>query len=268
MKPSEFITTKSYKHFEEFCRACHSDQTIGLCIGQAGVGKTESARFYTKWYRVSPLIEERPSHLPNPVPFSMKQLHSILYTPSLLRGAHEMLDDIKTLARDFSHLKERSLYGTEIPITVREKNQNFAELIIIDESERLRPQAFELIRELYDIGYGNFIFIGMPGLERVLERFPQLYSRIGFLHKCQPLSKAEVKFIIEKQLFRLGLCLKDDDFTDQEAISAIILCTNGNFRLMNRLLKQAKRIMKVNNFAILTKEIIEAARSCLLIGAK
>jgi len=54
----------------------------------------------------------------------------------------------------------------------------------------------------------------------------------------------------------------------QEAISAIIRCTNGNFRLINRLIKQSIRIMKVNSMITLTGEIIEAARSCLLIGEK
>jgi 5-methylcytosine-specific restriction endonuclease McrBC regulatory subunit McrC len=38
--------------------------------------------------------------------------------------------------------------------------------------------------------------------------------------------------------------------------------------LINRLIKQAIRIMKVNSRVTLTSEIIEAARSCVNVNAK
>ncbi len=141
-------------------------------------------------------------------------------------------------------------------------------MVIIDEAERLKPQTFELIREQYDAGKANFIFIGMPGIERILARFPQLYSRIGFVHQFKNLSASEVQFILRQHLKKLDVNLKENDFTDQEVVSAIIRMTNGNFRLINRVIKQSMRIMKVNSMLTMTKEIVEAARSCLLIGEK
>jgi hypothetical protein len=49
-------------------------------------------------------------------------------------------------------------------------------------------------------------------------------------------------------------------------MAAIVMSTGGNFRLINRLIKQSLRIMKVNCMTTITKEIVDAARSCLLIG--
>ncbi|MBA6033567.1 hypothetical protein H2625_13935, partial [Staphylococcus aureus] len=43
-KNQNFIETKEYKRFAEFCDACIKYQYIGICYGQPGVGKTLSSR--------------------------------------------------------------------------------------------------------------------------------------------------------------------------------------------------------------------------------
>lgn len=266
---NEFIVTKQYKQFAEFCRACHRDRYIGLCYGLAGAGKTESAIHYTHWDKITKNCSSS-SYLANqPTPtFSMSKWASVLYTPQILASPKEVIFEIKKLQQQFSQLKEATLYPDGIPDHVRKENRNFAELVIIDESERLKSPSFELIRELYDAGETNFIFIGMPGIEKIIERFPQLYSRVGFVHHFKNLGAGEIEFIIAKHFSKLGIHIDGGDFSDQEVVSSIIRMTNGNFRLINRLLKQSKRIMQVNCMTSLTAEIIAAARKCLLIGER
>jgi hypothetical protein len=75
----------------------------------------------------------------------------------------------------------------------------------------------------------------MPGIEKRLARYPQLYSRVGFVHHYRPLSADELAFVLTRHWPELHL---DDtaDFTRGEAVAAITRITSGNFRLTGRLI--------------------------------
>jgi hypothetical protein len=46
----------------------------------------------------------------------------------------------------------------------------------------------------------------------------------------------------------------------------LVRITGGNFRLVDRLLTQVRRIQTLHHFDTLTPEIVDAARETLLIG--
>ncbi|HBA0410308.1 TPA: AAA family ATPase [Enterococcus faecium] len=139
-------------------------------------------------------------------------------------------------------------------------------LIIVDEIDRLKLQHLEQLRDIYDRNDLAMVLIGMPGIEKRLSRYPQLYSRIGFAHEFDNLSKDETHHILEYKWADLGIDIKLEYFSDYEAITTIIKITKGNFRLIHRLFAQIDRILRINQMDKITVEVVEAARDSLVIG--
>jgi DNA transposition AAA+ family ATPase len=106
----------------------------------------------------------------------------------------------------------------------------------------------------------------MPGLEKRLSRYAQLYSRVGFVHEFQPLSATEVRELLQQRWAPPGVSLPAEGLTDEEAVATIIRITGGNFRLLHRLLTQTERLLEINQLAAVTRQVVDAARESLVIG--
>ena len=111
--------------------------------------------------------------------------------------------------------------------------------------------------------------IGLPGLQKRLARYAQLYSRVGFVHQFQPLSGKELQGVIEQQWVQLGLdyMTDDDQPVDTAVLNAIARVTGGNFRLVQRLFAQIERLVTINNLPAVTTEVVSLARERLVEGA-
>jgi len=139
-------------------------------------------------------------------------------------------------------------------------------LIIIDEADRLKTASLEQVRDIFDHGDLGMVLIGMPGLEKRLSRYPQLSSRVGFVHAFRPRRVAQLRELLQAKWTPSGTALPEEGVTDEEALAAIIRVTGGNFRLLHRLLTQIARLVEINALQTITSEVVEAARESLVIG--
>ena len=263
----EFLVTKEYRRFAEFCEAVRRDRYIGVCHGAAGVGKTLSARYFARWDGVVADIAVHPTAAPYPVR-DITECRTLVYTPSPTVTARRLRSELETLRRGFNAVVSRILLENHDPREPRVSppSPDWVELVIVDEADRLTYLPLEELRDYYDREQFGLVLIGMPGLAQRLMHYPQLYSRIGFVHQYRALSMEELQFILAHKWAQLGLTLSAEDFTDAEAVAAIGRMTGGNFRLVQRLFTQVERILRINNLHSVTKEVVEAARETLLIG--
>jgi DNA transposition AAA+ family ATPase len=116
---------------------------------------------------------------------------------------------------------------------------------VVDEADRLKTAGLEQLRDLYDRRHIGLVLIGMPGLQKRLARYAQLYSRVGFVHQFQPLSGREFENVVERQWVQLQLDSAMDQGMDAAVLNAIARVTGGNFRLIQRLFAQIDRVLTI-----------------------
>ena len=263
-----FVVTKEYQRFTEFVDAVRRDRYIGLCYGPPGVGKTLSARHYADWDSIHPYLQRRQRGLeryPRAIaPARLDSSCTVVWTPPVVIAPsqvhHQVLGSCTALdeaiqERHRTEWKRRPAFRF-----------SYVELLVVDEADRLKTAALETLRDLYDRTALGLVLIGMPGMQRRLARYPQLYSRVGFAHEFRPLATDEVTSVVTNHWRELGLQVPSGEFNDPDAVAAVVRTTGGNFRLIQRLFAQITRILDVNHMDVVTKDVVEAARGSLIIG--
>lgn len=310
MGKTDFVETREYHRFVEFCDACRRDKYIGLCYGPPGVGKTLSAGRYANWEEVS--AAKPCGWIEGSLSKRVLTSHTVFYTTKVLNSPGQIEREIgkwrahlQTVSLPLKEFHEWEAAAFE-EVRIREKRERLrfygggngrqelagtfrmseptfeqvsiegvqrrkqitdpTQLILVDEADRLKMGSLEQLRDIFDQGGIGIVLIGMPGLEKRLARYPQLYSRIGFVHEFRPLQQKEMRQLLGTRWQAIERVIPKDGLADEEAIAAIIRVTGGNFRLLHRLLTQIGRILEINGLNIVSREVVEAARESLVIG--
>jgi DNA transposition AAA+ family ATPase len=262
--PTNFIVTKEYRRFAEFCEACREARYIGLCYGLPGVGKTVSARQYSHWNQLESLMGSPPPYRHGATPpRDSGPWRTVLFTPGVTNTPRTVEHAVSNLWGTVDGLSARAMwYGDPDAALSRQP----PDLLVVDEADRLKTASLEQVRDFYDRRHVGVVLIGMPGLQKRLARYAQLYSRVGFVHQFRPLSGHELQVVIEHQWVQLGLDTALYEHADAAVVNAIARVTGGNFRLVQRLFAQIERIVAINNLPTVTTDVVTLARERLVDG--
>ena len=257
--------TREHRRFTEFADTVRANRYIGLCWGPPGVGKTLSARHYAgadDWEQWQSVLDDDLGTVPERV----LQARTAFFTPTVAATVRQIDQGLPQACQQISYAVDYAEHGNVDPyVHTASRSSGRTELLIIDEADRLKATGLEQVRDYFDRHHMGVILIGMPGIEKRLARYPQLYSRIGFAHEYRPLTPDELTAVLTHR-HPTTANNATDGIAHATAIAAIVRITGGNFRLVDRLLTQIARIQNLNNLDTLTPELVDAAREALLIG--
>ena len=228
-KPFQFVMTSTANRILEVARTCHLDGEIGVVYGEAGIGKTVTAKEYA--IRNTDVI-----FIEADLGYTARSLFTDLHHRIGLDGTgtvHDMFEDVVA------------------------KLSGSGRLIIVDEAEHLPYRALELLRRVYDKAGIGILLVGMPRLVHNLRgkkgEYAQLYSRVGIAANLQKLQEGDAEAIVRTALPQSNGLWKD-----------FLRESGGNSRRMNLLIIRSIRLAEVNNTHI-TPEIIRLAAQMLII---
>lgn len=225
----DFIKTSVVEDVFDIARVCHVEGEIGVCCGNAGIRKTYAVKRYAIEKTDVVLIEA-----------------DLGYTPKVLfTELHKKLgfDGIGTI---------HNMFGD-----ILNKLKSSGRLIIVDEAEHLPYKSLELLRRVYDKANVGILLVGMPRLISNLKgdkrQYAQLFSRVGIAARLNPLSKSDVKAIINSVLPNHKSVLK-----------ALVEFSAGNTRVLTKLLVRAIKIAQINN-RVVDEEVVQASISQIIM---
>lgn len=224
-----FSETSIVKYIFEIGRLCHTKGKIGVCYGEAGLGKTLAVKEYTKYYLDAILIESDPGYTPK----------------SLLLEIHRRLG-LSGKGCTYNLMEE-----------VIRKLKNSGRLLIIDEAENLPYKALEATRRIHDKTGAGILLVGMPILVENLRgsqnQYKQLYSRVGYSKSLSILSSVDISEILESIKVDVSLC------------PAFMEYSKGNTRTLVNLITNSLSVAKFNEKAEIDGEIIKRTSKLLMV---
>lgn len=220
----QFTETSISKRFFETADQCRLFCDMGVCYGDAGIGKTQAAREYALRHGETILIECLPGYSPR----------------AFLLALRDRLckSDCKTLDAIFA--------------AIVDKLKGSGRLIIIDEAEKLPYKTLEYVRRIHDMADIGILLVGMQELIGNLKGFNnqyrQLYSRIAIGIKLGNITEDDARAII-------GILSPGD-----EDLTRVFYTTGDhNARRMSKIIKRAAYISQINDCPVDTKTIQRAA---------
>lgn len=256
--PRGFVVTKQHRQLEEACRDARRYGYVLLCVGDAGVGKTCSARRLSSWDLIEPLSSRR-AHVLNPPP-EMANRRTAYWcvppasTPKMVTGEVERARNLLSWMVDLSAARPGSAGGAQ-----GEDMDDRTELLIVDEAQFLKNTALEQLRYIYDRGNFGLVLMGMPGLDKILARYEQFHSRVGHMHFYRPLDEAAVWELLQTPAV-LGTNLRAEAFPEV-CLAPIMTATKGNFRRILKLAQRVERILEINGRDVANAAVVRKAAS-------
>jgi len=113
------------------------------------------------------------------------------------------------------------------------------EMLIIDEADRLKPETFADVRDIYDKLAISVVLVGTDRLDAVIKCDEQVYNRFRACHRFGKLSGEDFKKTValwEQQVLKLPVA---SNLTSKEMLRILTVGTEGYIGRMDEILREA-----------------------------
>lgn len=113
------------------------------------------------------------------------------------------------------------------------------EILIVDEADRLKPETFADVRDIYDKLAIAVVLVGTDRLDAVVKRDEQVYNRFRACHRFGKLSGEEFKKTVEiweQKVLKLPVA---SNLTTKEMLKILISATEGYIGRLDEILREA-----------------------------
>ncbi|OUC12056.1 MAG: transposase [Alkalinema sp. CACIAM 70d] len=193
-------------------------------VGESRTGKSVACEAY--FYRNKPQQEA-----------GKKPIVPVVYVqPPQKCGPKELFKEI------IEFLKHRATRGTVSDLRGRAIEVLQAcgvEMLIIDEADRLKPETFADVRDIYDKLGIAVVLVGTDRLDAVIKRDEQVYNRFRACHRFGKLSGEEFKKTIalwEQKILNLPVA---SNLISKDMLRILTTGTEGYIGRMDEILREA-----------------------------
>src|SRR5438132_10043355 len=132
---SAVVETLEHRRFTEFCEACRRYAYIGLCYGPPGVGKTLSARSYSRWDKIKQSDRWGSGLTEDPL------LDTVFYTPDVVNAPGSIASGIRFLRDTLQDLARRPLRveRQQQLEMIRQRDEDYHRAILSKTDEPIEP---------------------------------------------------------------------------------------------------------------------------------
>ncbi|WNZ47519.1 TniB family NTP-binding protein [Leptolyngbya boryana CZ1] len=211
-------------------------------VGESRTGKSVACEAY--FYRNKPQQE-----------VGKKPTVPIVYIqPPQKCGAKDLFKEI------IEFLKHRATKGTISDFRGRAMEILRAcevEMLIIDEADRLKPETFADVRDIYDKMAISVVLVGTDRLDAVIKCDEQVYNRFRACHRFGKLSGEDFKKTValwEQQVLKLPVA---SNLTSKEMLRIITMGTEGYIGRMDEILREAAILSLSAGHKKVDKKILE-----------
>jgi general secretion pathway protein A len=140
-------------------------------------------------------------------------------------------------------------------VDATERNKNV--VLLLDDAQRMHPDALEAIHELYNFDFDQkliqIILFGQFELDELVASYPAVYSRVFIKPRLDSLS---IQSTLEMINFRVRTAGRREPFIDDEAIQLLFVASEGIPRNIVRLCALATDLVMEREEKLITREIM------------